>query len=241
MKPKRSADWPWEVTETSKAVDASAIVRDWTLQARSKLLPHVARKYAHEMQAGNLFPPVELADVDGVLYLISGWHRMDAAVDICGFSAVEATVQPMSKAEAGWEAAAANLKNGQGYTPGDKRNVLRLYIKARKHKKGNEIVKTYRDMAKELGVKVPTLHRWMEKDHPATFRAMGRDGTPRENSGPPDIDPDPETVRRAEQTLRELRHYSDSLLSPAERFDLIEETLRMVEQMKLKVHIEREW
>jgi len=241
MKPKRGTDWPWEVTETSKVVGASAIVRDGTLQARSKLLAPLAKKYAHEMQAGVKFPPVSLANVGGVLYLIDGWHRTEAAVVIGGGDAVEASVRTMSKAEAGWEAAAANLKHGQGYTQGDKRNVLRLYIKARKHKAGNEIVKSYRDISAELGVKPTTLHRWMEKDHPATFKAMGKDGTPRENSGPPEIDPDPETLRRAQQALRELRHYSDSLLSPEARFDLIEETLRTVEQMKLKAHVGGEW
>lgn len=240
-KPKRGPDWPWEVTETSKVVEAAAIVLDPSLQARGKPIPTLARKYAHEMQAGAKFPPISLADVGGKLYLISGWHRMDAAVFFNGADVVEATVRPMSKADAGWEAAAANLKQGQGYTQGDKRNVLRLYIKARKHKVGSEIVKSYRDIGAELGVKPSTLHRWMEKDHPATFRAMGRDGTPRENSGPPEIDPDPETIRRAQQTLRDLRHFSDSLLSPAERFDLIEETLRMVEQMKLKAHVEKDW
>lgn len=240
-KTKRGTDWPWEVTETSKVVEAADIIRDGTLQARSKLLPPLAKKYAHEMQAGVKFPPVSLANVGGVLYLIDGWHRTEAAVVIGGGDAVEASVRTMSKAEAGWEAAAANLKHGQGYTQGDKRNVLRLYIKARKHKAGNEIVKSYRDISAELGIKTSTFYRWMELDHPHTFKAMGKEGTPRENSGPPDIDPDPETLRRAQQALRELRHYSDYLRSPAERFDLIEEALRMIEQMKLKEHAEREW
>lgn len=240
-KPKRSTEWPWEVSDSSRVVDATTIVRDASLQARVRMLPPVAKKYAHEMQAGVKFPPVSLADVGGVLYLLDGWHRMEAAATINGHAAVEATVRTMSKAEAGWEAAVANLKHGQGYTSRDKRNVLSAYIKARKHKTGNDIVKSYRDIGAELGIKLGTLYRWMEADHPHTFKAMGKDGTPRENSGPPEIDPDPEAVRRAQQALRDLRHYSDSLLSPAARFDLIGETLRMVEQMKLKPHIEAEW
>lgn len=240
-KPKRTPDWPWETSDSSRVVDAAAIVRDASLQARVRMLPPVAKKYANEMQAGVKFPPVSLADVGGVLYLLDGWHRMEAAAAINGHTGVEATVRAMSKAEAAWEAAAANLKHGQGYTPRDKRNVLSAYIKARKHKAGSDIVKSYRDIGAELGIKLSTLYRWMEADHPHTFKAMGKEGTPRENSGPPEIDPDPETVRRAEQALRELRHYSDSLLSPAARFDLIEETLRMVEQMKLKPNAEADW
>lgn len=240
-KPKRTPDWPWEVSDSSRVVDVAAIVRDGSLQARTKMLPPVAKKYANEMQARVKFPPVSLADVGGVLYLLDGWHRMVAAAAINGHSAVEAIVRTMSKAEAGWEAAAANLKHGQGYSARDKRNVLRAYIKAGKHKAGKEIVKSYRDIGAELGIKLSSLHRWMEKDHPHTFKAMGKDGTPRVNSGPPEIDPDPEAVRRAQQALRDLRHYSDSLLSPAARFDLIEETVRMVEQMKLKEHAPAEW
>ena len=156
MKPKRGTDWPWEVSDSSRVMDATTIMRDTSLQARVRPLPPLAKKYAHEMQAGVKFPPVSLADVGGVLYLLDGWHRTEAAVVIGGHSAVEATVRTMSKAEAGWEAAAANLKHGQGYTQGDKRNVLRLYIKARKHKTGNDIVKSYRDMGAELGIKLGT-------------------------------------------------------------------------------------
>lgn len=240
-KPKRTPDWPWEVSEESRAVDVTAIKRDSSFQVRAQMLPKTAKKYAHEMQAGVKFPPVSLADVDGVLYLFSGWHRLEAAAVFNGHAAVEATVRKMSKAEALWEAAAANLTHGQPYSPREKRNVLRAYIKAGKHKAGGEIVKSYRDIGAELGIKPTTLHTWMKADHPATFRAMGKDGTPRENAGPPEIDPDPETVRRAQQALRDLRHYSDSLLSPATRFDLIEETLRTVEQMKLKEHAEADW
>lgn len=240
-KPKRTPDWPWEVSDVSCGVDVAAIKRDTAFQVRAKMLPETARRYAHEMQAGVKFPPVSLADVDGVLYLFSGWHRLEAAAAINGHSAVEATVHTMSKAEALWEAAAANLKHGQPYSSREKRNVLRAYIKAGKHKAGREIVKSYRNIGAELGIKHTTLYRWMEKDHPHTFKAMGKEGTPRENAGPPEIDPDPETLRRAEQALRDLRHYSDSLLSPAARHNLIEETLRMVEQMKLKPNAEAEW
>lgn len=240
-KTKRGPDWPWEVSDSSRVIDVAAIVRDDEFQARQGTLPHVAKRYANEMQAGVKFPPVSLGDVGGVLYLLAGWHRMEAAAAINGHSAVEATVRAMSKAEALWEAAASNLKHGQPISPREKRNVLRAYIKAGKHKSGREIVKSYRDIGAELGIKHTTLYRWMELDHPHTFKAMGKDGTPRENSGPPEIDPDPENVRRAQQALRDLRHYSDSLLSSAVRFDLIEETQRMVEQMKLKEHVEAEW
>lgn len=240
-KPKRTPDWPWEVSEESRPVDVAAITRDPAFQTRKAMLPQTERRYANEMQAGMKFPPVSLADIDGTLYLTAGWHRMGAAADINGHPAVEATVRKMSKMDALWEAAASNLKHGQPITAREKRDVLRTYIKAGKHKAGGEIVKSYRDIAAELGIKLGTLYRWMAADHPHTFKAMGKDGTPRENSGPPEIDPDPEAVRRAQQALRDLRHYSDSLLSPAARFDIIEETLRMVEQMKLKPYAEADW
>ena len=242
MKPKRGTDWPWEVTETSKVVEAAAIVRDGTLQARTKLLPPLAKKYAHEMQAGVKFPPISLANVGGGApphrrLAQDGSGCSNRRPRCCGGLRPHHVqrLRPDGKPQ---QPTSNTVKATRRETSGTSCASTSRRASTRPEMKSS---KSYRDMGAELGIKLATLYRWMELDHPHTFKAMGKDGTPRENSGPPEIDPDPETIRRAQQTLRDLRHYSDSLLSPAERFDLIEETQRMVEQMKLKAHVEREW
>ena len=52
MKPKRGTDWPWEVSDSSRVVDATTIMRDTSLQARVRPLPPLAKKYAHELSGG---------------------------------------------------------------------------------------------------------------------------------------------------------------------------------------------
>ncbi|MHB1214090.1 MAG: hypothetical protein ACYCY9_03795 [Thiobacillus sp.] len=237
-KPKRATDWPWAVTPESKVIPAADIKKDDALQVRTKLDMGQARKYAHEMKAGMKFPPVVIASIDGVSVLVDGWHRMEAAVLINGQEAIEATITLMTRAEATWEAAKANLTHGQPYKAKEKRNVLRAYIKAGKHKEGRRIVLTYRDISAELGIKIGTLHRWMEADHPHTFRAMGKDDNHTEPAEPPVVDTDPENLRRAQQALREALAYCDALGSPQRRFEVIAAAEEVAEKMKRKEHAE---
>lgn len=241
LKPKRGTDWPWVRTEGSQVVFASAIKQDKTFQVRTQSIPAVARKYAHEMQAGMKFPPVEVGKVGDVRYLLSGWHRMEAAVLINGQEAIEATISTMTYAEAIWKAAEANLTQGQGYTAKEKRNVLKAYIKAGKHKEGRCIVKTYRDIGRQLGIKIGTLHRWMELDHPYTFRAMGGEDTHAEPAEPPLVNTDPENLRRAQQALRDALAYCDALRSPLLRGEVIADARQVTAQMNLKENVEAEW
>lgn len=237
-KPKRGPDWPWAVTPESKVIPAADIVKDGALQVRIKLDMGQARKYAHEMKAGMKFPPVVVASIGGVNFLVCGWHRIEAAVLINGREAVEAIVKPMTRAEAIWEAAESNMTHGQPYRAKEKRNVLKAFIKAGKHKEGRRIVLTYRDISTKLGISLGSLYRWMEMDHPATFRAMRQDDFHEEPAEPPVVDTDPENLRRAQQAIREALAYCDALRSPQHRFRLIAETVEAAERMKRKEHVE---
>lgn len=239
-KPTRGADWPWKIEDGSAAVWLKSIEMDKTLHVRSRIHPDTARKYADEMQAGMLFPPVSLGKVGDKLYLLDGWHRIDAAVLRNGAEAVEATVVPMTIHEAVWAACAANLTHGIGYSTKEKRNVLRAFIKARRHMRGGRIALSYRDISRELGIKLGSLYRWMELDHPGTFKAMQKDSSLEKPAEAPSTDRDAEYLRRAQQAIREALSFSNALRSPELRQELIEEAAYTLDQMKQKEHHEHE-
>lgn len=240
-KAKRGADWSWQTSDESRPVHVEDIVKDEALQVRMKPVTGLAKKYADEMQCGHKFPPVALADVEGKLYLLDGWHRMDAAALRLGHEAVEATITPMRWLEAVGAASGSNATHGQGLSQADKRKKLDMHIKAGLHKKGGEIVQTYGDLVKLLGIKKTTLYRWMEHDHPVTFRKMQKDTPQKRDAEPPEIDHDPEHLRRAQDALRLALHHCDQLRDPEQRYDLIQEAEQMVQSMKLEEHCEKEW
>lgn len=239
---KRSDNWPWQVTDESKAIHVDEIIRDKAFQVRLKEVPGLAKKYADEMQCGHKFPAVSIADVEGTMYLLDGWHRIDAAAARMGCPAVEAVVRKMSWCEAIGTASEANATHGHGLSQTDKRKKLDMHIKAGKHKKGGEIAQSYADLSTYLGIKKTTLYRWMEKDHPVTFRKMQKDTSQKRCAEPPEvIDHDPENLRRAQESLRLALHHCDLLGDPETRQTVINDAERMLEQMKLKEHHEFQW
>lgn len=236
---KRGPDWPWLVTEESKPIHVGEIIRDKAFQVRLKEVPGLAKKYADEMQCGHKFPAVSIADVEGKMYLVDGWHRIDAAAERIGSPTVEAVIRKMSWRDAIGTASEANATHGHGLSQADKRKKLDMHIKAGKHKKGGEIVQSYADLSTYLGIKKTTLYRWMEKDHPVTFRKMQKDATQKRDAEPPErVDHDPENIRRAQEALRQALHHCDLLGDPEKRQTIIDEAERMIEQMKLKEYHE---
>lgn len=239
---KRAAKWPWQVTEESQAVHVGDIVRDPMFQVRLKGIPKLAKKYADEMQCGHKFPAVSIADVEGTLYLVDGWHRTDAAAEILGSTTIEAVVRKLSRKEALGLASEANATHGHGLSQADKRKKLAMHIRAGKHKKGREIVQTYGDLSEYLGIKKTTLYRWMEKDHPPTFEKMKKDTPQKRDAEPPEaFDYDPENLRRALEALRMALHHCDLLRDPEKRQEAIDGAERVIVQMKLKEHHGFEW
>lgn len=70
---------------------------DW--QVRFKMDAGTVKRYASAMRAGAAFPAVRIARIDGALYLVDGWHRLEA-VRVNGESSVDAVVSDMTEAEA---------------------------------------------------------------------------------------------------------------------------------------------
>lgn len=135
-------------------------------------------KYASVIRQGNLFPPIKLARIDGAIYCVDGFHRIQAH-RIAERHEIEAFIVDTSVEEARWLAAEANLTHGLPLKPADLQEAFKRFVKARRHRTARGRFKTYRDIAAELGgLKAhTTIRNWMLKYFPSIYRAMGSDDT----------------------------------------------------------------
>lgn len=150
-------------------------------QVRAKLDPGTIDRYATAYKAGaEELPPLSLARIEGVLFVVDGWHRLEAAKR-AGLSRIGGRVVTKDPQEARWLAAKANTAHGLPLKKREYRNVLAAFIGAGKHLKGRRML-SYRDLAKELGGTVAhtTVRGWVMADFPAVAAKM-RDDAPTGN------------------------------------------------------------
>lgn len=152
----------------NRTIRISSIHRDNRFQVRVELDKIKVEQYKTALLAGATFPPIEIADVDGVPLLTDGWHRL-AALEALGRTEVDANVTLATAREAAYMAVQANLRHGLPLRAADFRKAFRLYIKAKCHIKpphGN--FKSLRTIASELGGTRShvTIHRWLQKEFP---------------------------------------------------------------------------
>ncbi|QND74164.1 ParB/RepB/Spo0J family partition protein [Tardiphaga robiniae] len=204
-----------------------AIRDDW--QVRNKIDDATVNTYKNIYKnggtgSGNL-PPVKLAQVDGTLRLVDGWHRL-RALDLLGESTVEAIIFSATMWEAQYAAATANMAHGLPLKPSEVRKVFNVYVTTRQHIMPTGRIKSYRAMEEDLNHRVSyrTLHNWMKKDHPKVASKMaeqyGDEDKARFHDGGP---PPPDTISalsaaiaNLDQALAEARS-----MSPQERGHLI--------------------
>jgi hypothetical protein len=146
-------------------VAALATRPDW--QVRAKLHPGTIERYerVYRGDEGHL-PPLSLARIGGVPFVVDGWHRLEAAKR-AGLDRVDGQIVTEDPQEALWLAAEANTKHGLPLKPREYRKVLGAFIRAGKHRKGRRLL-SYRDMAKAIGgvVSYTTVRNWAMKDFP---------------------------------------------------------------------------
>lgn len=227
-----SAGWPWRTPEGSRKVKVSEVVRDERLQPRVSTDPALVRRYATAMETGSTFPPVKLAQINGKLHLLCGWHRFEAATLKLGQDKVQAEVVPLTFKAAKWEAAKDNLENGQAYKTSDMRRVFRAYVEAGQYKKPGGTLKSYREIAKETQCKRSSLHNWMQADFRKVAAAMAGDQEGNEAAEAPDLNPETELRRLIERSARELEEYCNKLQDPETRFLVVEDMEWIVGRMK---------
>jgi len=163
-------------------LDAYDILQDTDFQVRGKINTALVNRYATNYKAGANMPPVEVAEIDGKLVLVDGWHRLWAQ-QLLERHDIEAVVTPMTTKEARWRAAEANLTHGMPLKTREAVKVFKAYVKAGKHRQGNEF-KSYRTISHELhGLRTyGTIRNWMFKFFPKTARRMGNEEMPQGNN-----------------------------------------------------------
>jgi hypothetical protein len=143
------------------------ILRDDFLQVRARVEPKVVRQYAEAMKAGAEFPPIILAHIDGSLYLVDGWHRLEAAL-VIGQDIVWADVCEMTFDEARWQAAKANTQHGLPLKTAEYREVFRAFIESGHHRPKQRLM-PYREISRHIGKGFSTIRNWMQTDYPELF------------------------------------------------------------------------
>lgn len=211
-----------------RTLSINAIARDALFQVRKKMLPQTVEAYRLVYRSGRAMPPVKVALIEGVHVLIDGWHRM-AALELNGADAVQAVVIEMTREEARWQAAAANLEHGVPLTPTEKREVFRVYVRTKQHQgKRRGQYKSYREMGVELGHPHTTVRSWMLKDFPKIARSIGGNDS-FAPGGLPDRPTTTHAIGTSTDALGQLVGAFQGTSDPQERgaiIDMIEDALK---------------
>jgi len=161
----------------TQTLPMSRLFRNDELQVRVKLCDDTVYKYYLVLRSNpNAFPPLKVARCEGKLMLYDGYHRF-AAMERAGIDKVQVEITDVSdRRQVYWMAAQANLTHGLPLSTKDHRNAFAAYMIAGKstkvHKKtGEEVTKSYREIAKEIGgvVSYATVRNWMKEDFPQEY------------------------------------------------------------------------
>lgn len=167
-------------------------------------------KYAYDMRRGDGFPAITVASVDGRLYVLDGFHRVEAALQ-AGIADLNAKIAKLSEQAAIREAIKANAHHGLNLNRKDKQNIFRIYLERGDHLRRDGVPKSLRQMRRDLEYIVThgTIRNWL--------KAEGI--TPTEDPSDPQPLPDPDS----------------RFISPG--LDEFEEALAYAEEMFLQLDV----
>lgn len=217
------------------------IIQHAPFQVRSKLDPGAIYRYREMTAAEQLPPPIKVARVNGALYLVDGWHRMEAgALQVSRGDSwsenVLALVAGMSAEQAQWEAARANMGHGVQLKAREYRKVFHAFIRAKRHIKSGGKRMSYREIGKEIGKPHRTIHQWTREDFPGLARAMGGNHQEAPGGLGDPVRPSLEEEHReaANCALVTLLQHASALESPEERGALVEALEAAAEKLRAR-------
>lgn len=106
----------------------SSIELDTSIQCRAAIDTGIVNEYAERMQAGDVFPPIDLYGSATQSWIGDGWHRVLAARQV-GAQAIAAALHPGGRAEALRHALHANADHGHRRTNADKRRAVEIALR----------------------------------------------------------------------------------------------------------------
>jgi hypothetical protein len=150
--------WSW------RKVSPSAIKRDKRFQPRVEgVSESLVNKYAWDMRRGDVFPPILVGKLPDGLYVLDGFHRLEAA-QAAGLESISARIAPIREERAVWLAVEANATHGKNLTQKDKRHAFQRYCEIGLHLRPDGTIKSLRQMRAELhNIAHPTtLSNWLK-------------------------------------------------------------------------------
>lgn len=174
-------------------VPFGAIQQVHALQVRRKLDAGAVKQYRDWTQAGKRPPPIKLGRTpEGALFLVDGWHRIEAGALQTTTSLegpeVLALVAALSEREVRWEAAQANMAHGVPLKSREYREVFRAFVKAGKHRLPRGAFMSYRDISPFIGKGHTTIRNWMMEDFASIAERMGGNEGGNENAEQPPVE-----------------------------------------------------
>lgn len=216
----------------------NALAKHLETQVRGTTHPATVNRYAKAMKNGEVFPPMTVAEVHGVLILIDGFHRR-AAYEALGEWQAECEVVPCKSLEqALWLAFQANLRHGLPLKPKALRHAFRAYVEAGNNVCENGKLQSYRAIARSIpGSTWTSIWRWMEKDFPDVCRAMsggmdGAEGGLRPNQSRA-VDPPHDLTMKALDLLDGAQALMEGVHLPALRQAVAERAMLLVETLEI--------
>jgi hypothetical protein len=213
------------------------VVRDSGFQVRAKLDAATVERYARLYRAGAPLPPVQIARVGSALILVDGWHRV-AAQEVNHATRVEAVITDATEEEARWFAADANTKHGLPLKASEIRTVFKAYVRAKRYQRragdGYSPVKSYRDIARELGgyVTHTTVRNWMRSDYPSIAAKMAKGDPESFESGAPTRHVRSDLAESARRHLEEAGAAGRGVQDAGERAELVKLSRTVAAQIK---------
>lgn len=220
----------WEKADEQDVV-IRRIKKDQRFQMRHKLDPSTIKRYVGIYQAEKSMPPVKIGLIDGVPFLLDGWHRF-AALEELGQETASALVIECGEQQALWLAASANLEHGLPLKVAELRAVFRAMVRAKRHRDTRGRLLPYRDIGQIIGKPHTTIRNWMMKDFPKiAAQYSGDDGFVGKGGYQEFIIPSP-SLRDVTEAIASAVEAYKSIKSPELRFSAIEAMTKALKDMK---------
>jgi hypothetical protein len=214
-----------------RTVTISSLVRDPAFQVRQGVDERTASRYANVLAEGRTMPPIKVANVNGALVVVDGWHRIEAH-ERRGLCNIDAEVITATASEAQWMAAEANLTHGLPLRNAEIRTAFRALIHARRHIPRPGTLLSYRDLAGLLGglKRHTTIRNWMLADFPAIACRMTEDA-PVEGNREAARDEEATFANSFRASIDSAQAASGAIRNPQTRGRMIASTERLLKEL----------